>query len=141
MEEDEADGEDEDEDEDEEDTSLLQGVRGPMPPTEGKWASCIRIVDPKAEETLELVELDNGEAAISLATCVFHSRGGEAFVVVGTAKNLTLHPRAHSGCFLRVYRLLERRLQLLHKTPLEDVPQAICEHQGRLLDVRPDAFA
>ena len=130
--EDEEEDEDEDE-EDEEDTSLLQGVRGPLPPAEGKWASCIRILDPKAEETLELVELDNGEAAISLATCVFHSRGGEAFVVVGTAKHLTLHPRAHQGCFLRVYRLLERRLQLLHKTALEDVPQALCEYQGRLL--------
>ena len=121
------------ENETDDDTSLLQGLRGPVPPAAGKWASCIRLVDAKAEETLELLELDNGEAAVSLGTCVFHSRGGEAFVVVGTARDLQLHPRAHKGCYLRVYRLLDQRLQLLHKTDLEDVPQAVCEYQGRLL--------
>jgi splicing factor 3B subunit 3 len=90
-------------------------------------------LDPKNEETLELVELDNGEAAVSVATCVFHSRGGEAFVVVGTVRNMTLHPRGHQGCFVRVYRLIERRLQLLHKTEMDDVPLALAEFQGRLL--------
>ena len=29
--------------------------------------------------------------------------------------------------------MLDQRLQLLHKTDLEDVPQAVCEYQGRLL--------
>jgi splicing factor 3B subunit 3 len=116
-----------------EDNSHVMGVRGPLPPSDGKWASCIRLLDPKNEETLELVELDNGEAALSLCACVFHSRGGEAFVVVGTARNMVLHPRSHAGCFIRVYRLLDKRLQLLHKTEVEDVPLALCEFQGRLL--------
>ena len=99
-----APGDDENEDDDEEeDSSAVMGVRGPVPPCDGKWASCVRLLDPKSEETLELAELDNGEAALSLACVVFHSRGGEAFVVVGTARNLVLHPRNHGGCFLRVY--------------------------------------
>jgi splicing factor 3B subunit 3 len=55
------------------------------------------------------------------------------FVVIGTARNMVLHPRQHAGCYLRIYRLLDKRLQLLHKTEIEDVPLALCEFQGRLL--------
>jgi splicing factor 3B subunit 3 len=128
-----GDVEEEEDGEEEEDSSGVMGVKGPLPPQDGKWASCVRLLDARSEETLELVELDHGEAALSLCTCVFHSRGGEAFVVVGTARNLRLHPRAHEGCFVRVYRLLDQRLQLLHRTEVDDVPLAVCEFQGRLL--------
>lgn len=48
------------------------------------------------------------EAAFSVAPVVFQKRGGESFVVVGTAKGLTFHPRHHEGCFLHVYRYVGR---------------------------------
>jgi len=54
--------------------------------------------------------------------------------VVGTAKDLNLHPRTCSQGFIHVYRIAEAgQLQLLHKTPVEDVPSALCPFQGRLL--------
>ena len=47
------------------------------------------------------------EAAFSVAPVTFHNRGGESFVVVGTAKGLTFHPKNHEACFLHVYRCLQ----------------------------------
>jgi splicing factor 3B subunit 3 len=55
------------------------------------------------------------------------------FVVVGTAKDLILHPRQAKVCYINVYRLLDSRLQLLHQTEVEDVPLSMCEFQGKLL--------
>jgi len=118
---------------DTEDETTNMVIKGPMPPTEGKWASCIRLLDPKSGDTLELLELADNEATFSITTCVFHSRGGESFVCVGTARHLRLHPRRHGGCFIHVYRLFEDRLVLLHKTEVDEVPLAMCEFQGRLL--------
>lgn len=67
--------------EDEEEAEGETFVRGPLPPVEGKWASCIRIVDGRTGETLELVELSLNEAAVSLATVAFHDRGGRSLYV------------------------------------------------------------
>ncbi len=105
-------------------------VRGPLPPVEGKWASCIRIVEARTGETLELVELALNETALSVCTVAFHDRGGEVFVCVGTATDLSLHPRKFSSASIHVYRLFENRLVLLHKTEVEDVPKALCELKG-----------
>ncbi|CEG40787.1 pre-mrna-splicing factor rse1 [Plasmopara halstedii] len=80
-------------------------------------------------------ELDVNEHARSIATCVFHDRGGEAFFIVGTVKKLQLHPqKAVAGGCLRVYRLVEgMQLVLVHTTEIDDIPHAMCEFQGRLL--------
>jgi len=108
------------EDEEEEDGGSNETyLRGPVPPSEGKWASCIRVVDPSRLETLELVELSNNETAVSVCTVAFHDRGGEVFICVGTVTDLFLHPRKQSACAIHVYRLFESRLVLLHKTPVE----------------------
>ena len=126
-------GEGEDDDDDEEEDAVKEPLRGPVPPTDGKWASCIRVVEPASETTLELLELSENEAAFSLCTCRFAGRTEEAFVIVGTAKDLTLHPRRVSAGYIHVYRLLDNRLQLLHKTQIEDVPLTLVEFQGKLL--------
>ena len=108
-------------------------LRGPLPRTDGVWASCIRVVEPASGETHCLLELSDNEAAFSICTCKFTSREEETYLIVGTAKDLTLHPRAHKGCFIHVYRLVENTLQLLHKTDVEEVPLAMCEFKGKLL--------
>jgi splicing factor 3B subunit 3 len=108
-------------------------LRGPIPPADGKWASCIRVIEPASGETLELLELSGNEAAFSVSTCRFSIREEETFVIVGTAQDLVLHPRRAKQCYIHVYRLIENRLQLLHKTEVEDVPLAIIEFQGKLL--------
>ncbi len=67
---------------------------GAPKPGVGNWASCIRLLDIHTKETLDIVELDNNEAAFSATTCVFHDKAGEIFLVVGTAKGLILQPRS-----------------------------------------------
>lgn len=119
--------------EDEEEDEVTIPIRGPLPPVDGKWASCLRVMEPATGNILECLELTDNEAAFSVCLCKFSHREGESFVVVGTAKDLTLHPRRTSACFIHVYRLLDGRLQLLHKTEVEEVPLAMCDFNGRLL--------
>eukprot|EP01041_Mallomonas_annulata_P001015 gene1015-1991_t len=126
-------GDDEDDDDDEEDEATTVQVRGPLPPAEGKWASCIRVIEPSSGNTLELLELSENEAAFSVCTCRFSGRTEEAFIIVATTKDLTLHPRQSSSSSILVYRLLDNRLQLLHKTLMEDMVMSMCEFQGKLL--------
>ncbi|KAF1775308.1 WD40-repeat-containing domain [Phytophthora cactorum] len=86
-------------------------------------------------QTVVCEELDVDERARSIATCVFHDRGGEAFIIVGTVKKMQLHPqKAPAGGYLRVYRVVEgMQLVLVHTTEIDDIPYAMCEFQGRLL--------
>lgn len=118
-------------------TALLPADQFGLPQSEpGKWASCIRVLEPTgALETTHLIELDNNEAAFSVTTVVFAANPTEVMVVVGTAKDLSFAPRKLSGGFLRTYRSVDdgRKLELLHVTPIEDVPNALCAFQGRLL--------
>jgi len=107
--------------------------RGPMPPREGCWASCIRLVDPATGATQEKLDMSSGEAALSCATVAFNNRGGEIFIVIGTAQQMVFHPKMAAAHYIHVYRLLESRLVLLHKTEVEDVPMGLCAFQGRLL--------
>jgi hypothetical protein len=107
-------------------------IRGPVPPVEGKWASCIRVVDSRTGDTMELVELEENETAVSIATVAFHDRRGEIFICVGTVMDLCLHPRKFTACYIHVYRLFESRLVLLHKTDVDDIPK-VRERRGSVL--------
>ena len=105
----------------------------PVPAESDKWASCIRVVDAISLQTLERLELANNEAAFSVCTCRFREKGDEPFVVIGTAKNLKLHPRSCGQGYISVFRFVEgRSLQLLHRTEVEEVPSAMCEFDGHL---------
>ena len=60
-------------------------------------------------------------------------------LVVGTAEQLQFSPRACAGGHLHCYRVVPGAsvgtiagLELLHSTPTEDVPGALCEFGGRL---------
>lgn len=68
-------------------------------------------------ETLQSIELDENEAAFSLAICYFERGGGEPFLVIGTGVNTTLVPKACKEGWLRVYALKEqgRVIEFLHK--------------------------
>lgn len=65
----------------------------------------------------------------------FVSRGDDQFVLVGVARDLVLNPRSLTGGFIYLYQLEDggETLNLLHKTPVEDVPGAIASFQGRVL--------
>jgi len=123
--------EEEEEEEEEEGTSIP--VRGPIPGMEGKWASCIRVLDTHTGTDKCIIELGANEAAFSVCTCRFAEHSEETFIVVGTCTDLQLHPKRWSGCAVLVYRLLGDTLQLLHRTEVEDIPMCLMEFQGRLL--------
>ena len=101
----------------------------------GKWASCIRVVDPVTRQTLSVIELPDNEAAVSVAMVPLRDRAGETFVMIGTVKDMTLHPRQLSAAFIHCYQFTEGNsaLELVHKTQVEDVPKALVSFGGRLL--------
>lgn len=114
---------------------LPESVFGAPKAGPGMWASQIRIMNPMDGKTLECIKLEQNEAAFSIAICKFINYGDEQFILVGVAKELQLSPRQVGGGVVYTYRLIEEgsKLELIHKTSVEDVPAAICPFQGRVL--------
>ncbi|KAJ3068360.1 Splicing factor 3B subunit 3 [Podochytrium sp. JEL0797] len=102
----------------------------------GKWGSCVRLINPLSLESTSVIDLDENEAAFSIAMCTFpNNLPGETIAVVGGAQNTKLVPRSCKKGFLRAYRISEdgSALEFMHSTPLEDIPNALCAFQGRML--------
>lgn len=125
------------------DPSVVNGDAASLPPEDfgyprgtGHWASCIQIIDPiSAKEVLQRVDLEDNEAAVSLAVVPFSSQEDETFLVVGTGKDMIATPRSSSAGFIHVYRFQEdgKELEFIHKTKVEEPPLALLAFQGRLL--------
>lgn len=125
------------------DSTLTNGDAAELPPEEfgypraqGHWASCIHIVDPvTAKAVLQQIDLDDNEVAVSIAAVSFSSQDDETFLIVGTGKDLVVAPRSFTAGFIYVYRFLEdgKELEFIHKTKIEEPPQALLGFQGRLL--------
>jgi hypothetical protein len=47
------------------------------------------------------VELADNESAFSVCHVRFYDKGPEVYLLVGTVKDLVLHPRSHSGTSAR----------------------------------------
>jgi splicing factor 3B subunit 3 len=85
---------------------------------EGKWASCIRILDPSDSfNQLDLIEFEANEAAFSACIMSFSSTPGETFLIVGTAKDMTLHPRSFSSANILVFAFKDcgKKIEFLHR--------------------------
>ncbi|KAI9848811.1 MAG: pre-mRNA-splicing factor rse1 [Thelocarpon superellum] len=125
------------------DSSVVNGDAAVLPPEEfgysrgkGHWASCIQVVDPvTAKDTLQRIDLEENEAAVSIAAVSFSSQDDETFLVVGTGKDIVVSPRSSNGGFIHVYRFQEegKELEFIHKTKVEEPPLALLGFQGRLL--------
>ena len=126
---------DDEEDEEERKAACATPICGPVPPNQGHWASCVRLLDPTNScATLDVVELAQNTAALCCCSVKFHSRGNEALLAVGTVTNMSLHPLKHTEAHIVLYRVVGgERLQLLHKTKVEDKVLAMVHFQGRLL--------
>jgi splicing factor 3B subunit 3 len=124
-----------DEDEEEKDARKTP-VRGPLPSKPGTWGSCVRLLDPSANcSTLDCIEMGRNEAALCCASVRFHSKGGEPLLAVGTVTGMTMNPLKQVASHIVLYRIVDGgRLQLLHRTAVEDGPVlALAHFQGRLL--------
>ncbi|KAJ5651742.1 hypothetical protein N7507_009168 [Penicillium longicatenatum] len=115
--------------------SLLPAEFG-YPRGTGHWASCIQVVDPISEkEAVFTLDLEDNEAAVSVAIAPFSSQDDESFLVVGTAKDMEVSPPKSKGGFIHIYRFSEdgRKFELIHKTSTEEPPLALLPFQGKLL--------
>lgn len=101
----------------------------------GMWASVIRIMDPIVGKTVFKVSLEQNEAAFCISLVKFANQGDDQFVLIGLAKDLHLNPRHSNGGLIHTYRLVDegKKLELVHVTPVDEVPTAICPFQGRVL--------
>ena len=118
------------------DSAVLSPEEFGYPRGKAHWASCIQVVDPiSAKETLQKIDLEDNEAATSIAVVSFSSQDDEAFLIVGTGKDMIVNPRSFSSGFLHVYRFQEdgKELEFIHKTKVEEPPLALLPFQGRLL--------
>ncbi|KAF3389603.1 Pre-mRNA-splicing factor rse1 [Penicillium rolfsii] len=126
-----------------EDSKTRNGESQILPPEDfgyprgtGHWASCIQIVDPvSSKQVVFTLELEENEAAVSIAAVPFSSQDDETFLVVGTAKDLTTDPPSSAGGYIHIYRFQEdgRELEFIHKTKVDEPPLALLAFQGRVL--------
>jgi splicing factor 3B subunit 3 len=124
-------------------STAVNGDATPLPPDHfgyprgtGHWASSIQIVDPVTTKSVVYnLDLEDNECATSIAVAPFAGQDDEAFLVIGTAKDLVVNPRSFSAGFLHVYRFHEegKELEFIHKTKVEHPPTALLAFQGRLL--------
>lgn len=126
-----------------EDSKTRNGEAQILPPEDfgyprgtGHWASCIQIVDPvSTKQVVFTLELEDNEAAVSIAAVPFSSQDDETFLVVGTAKDLTTDSPSSAAGFIHIYRFQEdgRELEFIHKTKVDEPPLALLAFQGRVL--------
>merc|ERR1712241_596122 len=85
---------------------------------------------------------EQNEAALSICLTRFASMPDANYCVVGVAKNYRLAPRSSEGGFLYTYRLHRSTtnqgmstlaLELVHKTPVDEIPLAMASFQGKIL--------
>ena len=64
----------------------------------------------------------------------FGNRGDEQFIVVGTVRELVLNPKSNAGGYIYVYQLTNNgeKLELVHRTLVDDIPAALASFQGKL---------
>jgi splicing factor 3B subunit 3 len=117
---------------DEEETSVPYQIFGVQRAGLGKWASCIRVLDPIEGDTKQVIDMWEDEAAVSVCLVKFHDRPGDQFVLVGTTTGMKLGDRSAEGC-IHTYSVSGTQLTLLHKTTIDAVPRALCAFQGRVL--------
>jgi splicing factor 3B subunit 3 len=102
---------------------------------DGKWGSCIRMIEPFENKLLDLIELEQNEAVFSGCVMNFITQPEENFLIIGTAKDMKLFPRSYSSASIIVFAFRENgtKIEFVHRTIVEDLPLAFCEFQGRLL--------
>lgn len=122
--------------EDEEENAHVN-IRGPVPESLCKWASCLAVINPSTGQK-HILELEKNEAAFSVCVCskALEHAAAERFVVVGTAVGLQIHSRTAEKYFLLTYQFVPTtsELILVHRTSVENLPMCLMEFgNGRVL--------
>lgn len=116
--------------------SLPENILSAPKSGEGMWASTIKFMDPRNGTVYKHIPLEQNEAATSICLLKFHKQlEHHWYLIVGIAKNMELNTRLCDTCFLDTYTVDENccELKRIHRTPVNDVPSALCPYDGRLL--------
>ncbi|GMR55853.1 hypothetical protein PMAYCL1PPCAC_26048 [Pristionchus mayeri] len=117
-------------------TQLDEGVFSSPRAAPGKWASAVRLVNPKTGETLSYYELPQDEAAKCIALVQFSQIPDMYMALVGCGINQQLrHPATNRGGCIYTFLLATNgeKFDLVHRTPTEDVVNAIHDFRGSAL--------
>ena len=115
--------------------NLPEDVFGSPKAGPGMWASILRILKPTDGSTVKHVELEQNEAAFSIAFVRFANRPGEQYLLLGTAKGFRLNPPSITVGYVYTYRVPDSgdSFEFIHRTEMEDVALAVSEFKGRVL--------
>ncbi|KAI3388894.1 hypothetical protein SNEBB_006727 [Seison nebaliae] len=120
-----------------------EDVFGAPKSSKGSWASLIRLINcnvstPNVPSTQELIEVEPNEATHSI--CLVDFQPNQRYLLVGVSKDYVLNPKENKGGYIYTFRISSssdqsksQMLDFVHKTPIEDVPGAICAFQGKVL--------
>jgi len=99
----------------------------------GRWRSFIRILDPVSYQTLDLIQLDDNEAAFNLTTCTF-ANDGEIYLAVSAGVDVELNPKKFTTSTINLYKFTDNgtKLTLVYKTEIEDICYSMAAFQSRL---------
>jgi len=105
----------------------------PKPAVAGGYASCLRIVDPFSFETVFLQEFEDSECVFSMYVSQNVGLPGVAYLFLGIGVEATLQ-KTCKAAEIQTYMLTQdgQGLQLLYRTPCEQIPTAFGEIRGRL---------
>ncbi|ORY16460.1 CPSF A subunit region-domain-containing protein [Clohesyomyces aquaticus] len=121
---------------DEETNGELLPVDFGLPKVEGRWASCIQVVDPVTEKAvIHTIELRNNQCAVSAALIAFESKDNDLFFAVGVAQDLKFTPYSFSKAFIQLYKVSPdgRKLEFYHDTEVSAPPLALLAFKGKLI--------
>lgn len=101
----------------------------------GTWATCLRIFDPAKRETVEALEIGNNEHITCMEVMKFSDFDQDLFLVAGVVKNYQMVPRSFSEAYIQTFVFLgnNTKLQVIHKTKMEDIPMSLSPFRGMLL--------
>lgn len=99
------------------------------------WASCLQVVDILLSEVSQSIEFEDNECTTSICQVNF---GDSDYIVVGTSVNQTFLPPSSTGSFLYSFAIKRPKggpvsVELVHRTSLDSVPNAIVSFNGKLL--------
>lgn len=80
--------------------------------------------------------MEQNEAAMSVCLLKFTGQPDHQwFLVMGVSKDLQLNPRQCGTGYLDTYKVDHscQEMELIHRTPVDEVPYALCSYNGRLL--------
>ncbi|TRY50191.1 Cleavage/polyadenylation specificity factor subunit A [Cryptosporidium tyzzeri] len=122
---------------------------------EGKWGGCVRIVNLKSMETIQLIPLDTNEGCISACVCKFDELDLPCLVLgtvygmklnrgynnhnnsnnnTDSAKNNDKENHYSFGAAIKIFKYDSNyNFELVHITPIENSATALTGWRGRLL--------